>query len=433
MKTCILISILVIGVVTLSNGIPVAPVKKDTVSASPINTEKHANTFSTKRKKTNNFSYINAIAEKNGVNMKEFSYKNQNFINSLKTKLNSGNQDKLKFSYTEALKKYIQAHGKSQGTKQITSVANLMKILDVVKADVGHPAVNKAIAAKSTIASVQSPQTVNSFGNQQFGISNNNAASQQSGISNNNVASQQSSISSNNAASRQSSISHNNIASQQSGISHNSIAQRQIGISNNNVASQQSGISHNNIAQRQIGISNNNVASQQFGISNNNVASQQSGISHNNIAQRQIGISNNNVASQQFGISNNNAASKQFGISYNNVISKLSGISNNNVASKQTVISAAGTPKPIQQSTLPTKATTEQQETEAPDSEQTATTMSSIGQQSRCYCMEKCLSSTVSEGQCGKPNSSGIRKSKCCTPKGGGSSIEVGEAEEELE
>ncbi|CAG2223804.1 unnamed protein product [Mytilus edulis] len=393
----------------VKTGIPVAPVQKDIVSASPINTEKHANTFSTKRKKTNDFSYINAIAEKNGVNMKEFSYKNQNFINSLKTKLNSGNQDKLKFSYTEALKKYIQAHGKSQGTKQITSVANLMKILDVVKADVGNPAVKKAIVAKSTIASIQSPQTVNSFGNKQFGISNNNVASQQSSISNNNAASQQSSVSNNNAASQQSSISYNNAATKQSGIS------------NNNVASKQSGISHDNIAQKQSGISYNGFASKQSGISYNNVASKQSGITYNN------------VAAKQSGISYNNADSKQFGISYNNVVSKLSGISNNNIASKQTVISAAGTPKPIQQSTIPTKTTTEQQETEAPDSEQTATTMSSIGQQSRCYCMEKCLSSTVSEGQCGKPNSSGIRKSKCCTPKGGGSSIEVGEAEEELE
>lgn len=317
--------------------------------------------------------------------MKEFSYKNQNFINSLKTKLNSGNQDKLKFSYTEALKKYVQAHGKRQGTKQINSVANLMKILDVVKADVGHPAVNKAIVAKNTIASIQSPQTVNSFGNQQLGISNNNAASQQSSISNNN------------AASKQSSISYNNVATKQSGIS------------NNNVASKQSGISHNNIAQKQSSISYNGFASKQSGISYNNVASKQSGITYNNVA------------------------AKHSGISFDNAASKLSGISNNNVASKQIVISAAGTPKPIQQSTLPTKTTTEQQETEAPDSEQTATTMSSIGQQSRCYCMEKCLSSTVSEGQCGKPNSSGIRKSKCCTPKGGGSSIEVGEAEEELE
>ena len=77
-----------------------------------------------------------------------------------------------------------------------------------------------------------------------------------------------------------------------------------------------------------------------------------------------------------------------------------------------------------------TSTTTELPETEAPESGQTASDLP-ITQQSRCFCMAKCTPSLVREGFCGRPNSSGIRMSKCCKSiTGNRSSVEEAEEEE---
>lgn len=85
-----------------------------------------------------------------------------------------------------------------------------------------------------------------------------------------------------------------------------------------------------------------------------------------------------------------------------------------------TTIKTPMTAKPV------TATTTEQQETEAPESEQavlespvstTAATDSEqvASQASKCFCMHKCRVNLSVEGFCGRPDQFGNRKFKCCS------------------
>ena len=242
-----------------------------------ITGESNAHKFSAKKKKQIIFSYANLL--KHRVNIKEFSFKDQHQLNLLKSKLEMERGINQKFSYTEALKKYLLSQKKIPVSNLKANVVDFLSTLDVVEKSVGqHQKTN--IKPSDKVVSKQDIKPITPAGGS-------------------------------------------------AGV-------------------------------------------------------------HN------IGI----------------ATIKE--------ITKLIEALNINVQ-KAAALRANKTSETTTQRT-----TTEQAETEAPESEQSPTASTLV--QNRCFCMEICLINTVFEGHCGKPDSFGVRKSKCCTSGGIASSAE--EAEE---
>jgi hypothetical protein len=106
-----------------------------------ITGEPHAHKFSAKKKKQNIFSYANLL--NHGVNMKEFSFKDQHQLNLFKSKLDMERGINQKFSYTEALKRYLQTQKKIPVSNLKANVVDFLSTLDVVEKSVGqHPKTN---------------------------------------------------------------------------------------------------------------------------------------------------------------------------------------------------------------------------------------------------------------------------------------------------
>ncbi|XP_018027528.1 E3 ubiquitin-protein ligase RNF168 [Hyalella azteca] len=177
-------------------------------------------------------------------------------------------------------------------------------------------------------------------GEQESGLSSQEAGEQESGLSSQEAGEQESGLSSQEAGEQESGLSSQEAGEQESGLSSQEAGEQESGLSSQEAGEQESGLSSQEAGEQESGLSSQEAGEQESGLSSQEAGEQESGLSSQEAGEQESGLSSQEAGEQESGLSSQEAGEQESGLSSQEAGEQESGLSSQEAGEQESGLSS---------------------------------------------------------------------------------------------